>query len=234
MITVYPFAKLGKANHGWLNAHHHFSFARYYNPARIGFGHLLVVNDDTVAPGMGFGTHHHEDMEIITYVRQGAITHKDSLGNIGRTEAGDLQVMSAGTGIFHSEYNLETEDTRLYQIWIEPSRIGVQPRWETRRFPDKVTSDERLTLLVSGRAEDAESGALFIHQDATIHGGRFTSGMSIHQPLHTSAYILASAGSLLINGVRLDQGDGAEVVAEDILHIQAESDAEVLVIEAGD
>ena len=124
MIELRPFTTLGAANHGWLDAHHHFSFAEYHEPARMGWGALRVWNDDTIAPGTGFPTHPHRDMEIVTYVRTGAITHRDSLGNEGRTEAGDVQVMSAGTGIRHSEYNLEDVDTTLFQIWIMPDRDG--------------------------------------------------------------------------------------------------------------
>src|ERR1700742_2117012 len=134
-VTVIPYEKLGHADHGWLDARHHFSFAHYWNPDRVHFGALRVINDDKVAPGRGFGTHPHDNMEIITYVRQGAITHKDSMGNTGRTGAGDVQVMSAGTGVFHSEHNLESEDTKLYQIWITPNKRGVKPRWEAREFP---------------------------------------------------------------------------------------------------
>ena len=147
MIKTYTFEQLGHANHGWLDARHHFSFANYYNPERMGFGALRVINDDIIKAGAGFDTHPHKDMEIITYVRKGAITHRDSRGNQGRTEAGDVQVMSAGTGIFHSEFNLESEDTNLYQIWIEPNKIGVQPRWDAREFPTEETEGV-LTLLV--------------------------------------------------------------------------------------
>jgi redox-sensitive bicupin YhaK (pirin superfamily) len=161
-ITVYPYEKLGHADHGWLDARHHFSFASYWNPGRVQFGALRVVNDDKVAAGKGFGAHPHDNMEIITYVRQGAITHKDSLGNTGRTGAGDVQVMSAGTGVVHSEYNLEKEDTRLYQIWIMSNRENVEPRWEAREFPKAPVEKGPLPVLVSGREEDKNKGALFI------------------------------------------------------------------------
>lgn len=231
MITIYPYEKLGHANHGWLDARHHFSFARYWNPERTGFGNLLVINDDRVAPGTGFGTHPHDNMEIITYVRQGAITHKDSMGNLGRTGAGDVQVMSAGTGVFHSEYNMEDEDTRLYQIWIEPNQTNVTPRWETREFPKSTVNQGPLPVLVSGRQEDADKGAAFIHQDAAIYGGRLSAGTSIEQPVKASAYILASSGTISVNGKTLKQGDGAEVTGEKTLQLKAESDAEILVID---
>ncbi len=130
MIEIRPYSTLGAANHGWLNAHHHFSFAEYHDPARMNWGRLRVWNDDVIAPQSGFPTHPHRDMEIITYVRKGAITHEDSLGNRGRTVAGDVQVMSAGTGIAHSEYNLEDESTEIFQIWIYPDRSGLPPTWE--------------------------------------------------------------------------------------------------------
>src|SRR6185369_4206792 len=140
MITVYPYDQLGHADHGWLDAHHHFSFAHYWNDDRVHFGELRVINDDKVGPKRGFGAHPHDNMEIITYVREGAITHQDNLGNKGRTGAGDVQVMSAGTGVVHSEHNLEDVDTRLYQIWIMPDKENVTPRWEQREFPSTPVS----------------------------------------------------------------------------------------------
>jgi redox-sensitive bicupin YhaK (pirin superfamily) len=231
MITVYPYAELGHADHGWLDARHHFSFARYYNPKRTGFGSLIVINDDRVEAGKGFSTHPHNNMEIITYVRQGAITHRDSIGNEGRTKAGDVQVMSAGTGVFHSEYNLESEDTTLYQIWIKPNQQGVQPRWDAREFPvQQVTG--RLPLLVSGQPEHQSTDALFIHQDAAIYGGRLAVGSSVTQPVKHQAYVLASQGSFTVNGQLLSKGDGAEISGEKELVIVATSDAEILVIDA--
>jgi redox-sensitive bicupin YhaK (pirin superfamily) len=230
MITVYPYETLGKANHGWLDARHHFSFAMYFNPARRGFGDLLVINDDTVAPGRGFGTHPHDNMEIITYVREGAITHKDSMGNVGRTEAGDVQVMSAGTGVFHSEYNLEPVETRLYQIWIEPNQQGVAPRWEARQFPKAPVSDA-LAVLASGRAEHQNSGALFIHADAAIYGGNLNAGARITQPIKHQAYLLVSKGEVEIDGAAMKQGDGAEVSGSESITIHAKTDSEVLVID---
>src|SRR5438067_5386156 len=152
MIELRAFNTLGGADHGWLNAKHHFSFADYYDPARTNWGKLRVWNDDTIASKTGFPPHSHKDMEIITYVREGAITHKDNLGNEGRTEAGDVQVMHAGTGIVHAEYNLEHEPTRLFQIWITPDRTGVKPGWGTRRFPRR---GEGLAVVASGREQDA-------------------------------------------------------------------------------
>ena len=227
MITLYPYEKLGHANHGWLDARHHFSFASYHNPARRGFGVLRVINDDVVAAGNGFDTHPHRDMEIITYVRKGAITHRDSQGNQGRTSAGNVQVMSAGTGIFHSEYNLESEDTNLYQIWIEPSRQGVKPRWDMRAFPQEPVRDA-LSLLVSGKEEE---DTLTIHQDARIYAGRLLAGTRITHPITHQAYILASQGELEVDGVRMKKGDGAEVTNLSEVAITALTDAEVLVID---
>lgn len=229
MITVYPYAELGRVDHGWLLANHHFSFARYWNPDRTGFGKLLVINDDRVAAGTGFGTHPHDNMEIITYVRSGAITHKDTMGNVGRTAAGDVQVMSAGRGVAHSEHNLEDIDTRLYQIWIVPNKENVEPRWEQRVFPKGYTGG--LTLLVSGRESDKEKGALFIHQDAAIYGGRLKAGEQIVQPVQGGAYILASGGTFMVNGQKMDAGDGAEVKDLGQVEIKAETDAEILVID---
>ncbi|MFC3050693.1 pirin family protein [Kordiimonas pumila] len=227
MITVYPYEQLGRADHGWLDARHHFSFARYYNPSRKGFGTLRVINDDIVKAGAGFDTHPHRDMEIITYVRKGAITHKDSAGNVGRTEAGDLQVMSAGTGIFHSEFNLESEDTNLYQIWIEPSEKGVIPRWDMKQFPKEPVTD-KLSLLVSGNND----APLYIHQDAQIYGGRLTAGTSLTHSVKHQAYILVSEGSAQINTTTLKKGDGAEVTDTNSLAITALTDTEILIIDA--
>lgn len=226
MINVYPYESLGHANHGWLNARHHFSFANYYNPARTGFGSLLVINDDIIQGGTGFGTHPHRDMEIITYVRRGAITHQDNKGNKGRTVAGDVQVMSAGTGIMHSEYNLENEDTNIYQIWILPNKGGVQPQWDQMEFPKEPVSD-KLTLLVSGDG----AAPLQIHADAEIYVGRLDKGTSIQHSIKRQAYVLASSGELNINGQKLKKGDGAEITDLSEITITADSDAEVLVID---
>ena len=146
----YAFPDLGGANYGWLNAKHYFSFANYYDQQKLSHGELVVVNDDRIALHTGFDTHPHRDMEIITYVRRGAISHQDDRGNKGRTPAGSIQVMSAGTGIFHSEYNLEDEETSLYQIWIKPAHIGVAPRWETAEFPKKIPVLNKLQLVISG------------------------------------------------------------------------------------
>src|SRR2546430_7391975 len=159
MIERRAFDRLGGGDHGWLNTRHHFSFADYRDPKRMGWGALRVWNDDEIAPGTGFPAHPHADMEIITYVRQGAITHQDSLGNNGRTAAGDVQVMSAGTGIRHSESNLEPETTKIFQIWIEPSGRGDKPGWGTKPFPEAERSGG-FVAPASGVKEDGEAVAI--------------------------------------------------------------------------
>ena len=190
MITLYPYRTLGKANHGWLRSSHHFSFAHDYNPVRMGFGVLRVINDDWVAPGMGFGSHPHRNMEIISFISSGAITHQDSEGNTGTTRAGEVQVMSAGTGIMHSEYNRTNEPLTFFQIWIEPNRLNVLPRWESKAI---VGYGNTLPLLVSGYPED-QNKALFIYQNARIFGGKMSKGSSFEHQINHQAYILASSG----------------------------------------
>lgn len=230
MLKIYRYNDLGKMDIGWLNAHYHFSFAEYMNRERMGFGTIRVINDDIVRAGTGFGMHEHRDMEIITYVRSGAINHSDNLGNFGRTEAGDVQVMSAGSGIHHAEAADADQETILYQIWIRPQERGVTPRWEQGSFPkDPVTDD--LNLLVSGFDADKEKGALFIHQQAAIYGGRLNAGTAIEQKLPTSqSYILVSEGSIQINDTVLHKGDGAELTEASEVTLTAESDAEILII----
>ena len=229
MIKIYRYEDLGSANHGWLNAKHHFSFASYYNPDRMGFGKLRVINDDIIKAGRGFDTHSHRDMEIITYVKSGAITHKDSNGNEGRTEAGDIQVMSAGTGIFHSEYNLESKDTNIYQIWIEPNKTGVKPRWEAKEFPKNHVVDGQLSLLVSGNKGD--DNALFIHQDAKIYGGKIKKDVVINQPIEKQAYLLVANGRVGIGDDVINRGDGVEMVNIKNIKIKALEDSDILVID---
>ncbi len=226
MITHYPYSSLGHANHGWLDAKHHFSFASYYNPKRMNLGALRVINDDIIQAGKGFDTHPHKDMEIITYVREGAITHRDSNGNEGRTEAGDVQVMSAGTGIFHSEFNVENVDTNLFQIWIEPNQLQVEPRWDSHVFP-KDNVDGGLTLLVSGDGQ----APLHIHQDAFIYAGKLKAGTIAKQAIQHQAYVLVSEGTLQIEGNTAQKGDGLEVRQLDEISIEAIEDSEVLVID---
>lgn len=230
MITRYPYENLGHHDHGWLDARYHFSFGDYHNRERMGFGVLRVINDDIVKAGAGFDTHPHKDMEIITFVRKGAISHRDSQGNEGRTKAGNVQVMSAGSGIEHSEFNQEEEDTSLYQIWIRPREKGVKPRWDGLEFPQKPAVDA-LPLLVSGIKEDDGKGALYIHQDARIYGGLVKAGTVIKHPVRGQAYALVSGGSIDIDGEALEKGDGAEITDVSAVQIKASEDAEIIVID---
>jgi len=230
MIRHYPYEALGRNDLGWLDAHFHFSFAEYRNRDRMGFGPLRVINDDIIKAGTGFDTHPHKDMEIITYVRKGAITHRDSQGNQGRTQAGNVQVMSAGTGIFHSEFNLESEDTNLYQIWIHPRNKGLEPAWDAREFPQTPVQTS-LTLLVSGRAQDKEAGALYIDQDAAIYGGRLETGSKVQHPIHTQAYLLVSEGQIEVEGLLMKKGDGAEITGVDTITLKAIEAGEVVIID---
>ena len=226
MIKRYAFSDLGGANYGWLNAKHHFSFANYYDPQKLSHGELMVVNDDRIAPHTGFDTHPHRDMEIITYVRSGAISHQDDRGNKGRTPAGSIQVMSAGTGIFHSEYNLEDEETSLYQIWIKPAHIGVAPRWETAEFP-KTPVLNKLQLVVSGDG----IAPLQMRQNARIFVGYLNKDTKIEHPIQGKAYLLISEGDVIVKDLPAHKGDGVAISDQVSVNITAMSDAEVLVIE---
>ena len=227
MIQVRPHASLGGGHHGWLDTRHHFSFADYADPARMGWGALRVWNDDAIAPDTGFPPHPHRDMEIITYVRQGAITHQDSLGNTGRTEAGDVQVMSAGTGIRHSEYNREAETTRIFQIWIIPGRAGGTPGWGARPFP-KDGRTGRLVPLASGFPADTE--ALPIRAEARVLGATLKAGQSAEYALGADrlAYLVPASGVVEINGVRANAGDGVAIRDEAGLRIVAVEDSEIV------
>ena len=226
MLQHHKFENLGGANHGWLNAKHHFSFANYYNPEKLSHGELLVINDDRIAPHTGFDTHPHKDMEIITYVRKGAITHQDNKGNKGRTTAGNVQVMSAGTGIFHSEYNMEDEETNIYQIWIKPAEKGLSPNWDAAEFP-KMPVTNSLQLLVSGDG----SAPLHINQDARIYAGRINKGDALQHAIAGKAYLLVAEGNLLVNDLDAHKGDGVAINDEGSVTLKAETEAEVLVIE---
>lgn len=211
----------------WLDAHYHFSFANYHNPKRMGLGPLRVINDDIVGVGGGFDFHPHRDMEIITYVREGAITHEDSLGNHGVTGAGDVQVMSAGTGIVHAEYNKGDTPIRLYQIWLQPRTRGATPRWDTRQFPK---AGNGLLLLASGREADKDQ-ALYIDQDAAIWGGTLGAGERISQPLEGAGYLLVSSGEVTVAGQKLTAGDGVAIHKEPMLEIKTERPAELVLID---
>jgi redox-sensitive bicupin YhaK (pirin superfamily) len=232
MIDVRPFASLGGANHGWLKARHHFSFASYHDPARMNWGRLRVWNDDEIAAGTGFDPHPHRDMEIITYVREGAITHRDSMGNEGRTEAGDVQIMSAGSGVVHSEYNLEPETTRIFQIWIMPDRRGAKPNWGAKQFP-KAAREAGFEVLASGRAQDAGNGALPLNVDGAVMAATLKAGQTLTQPLGAgrAAYLVPAKGAVTVNGVALGARDGAGIVDEDAIAITATEDAELVMVE---
>ena len=229
MIEVRPFGELGAFRNDWLNAKHHFSFGSYHDPKRMGFGRLRVWNDDEVSAGTGFDPHPHREMEIVTYIRQGAITHRDNLGNEGRTEAGDVQVMHAGTGIVHAEYNLEKTPTRLFQIWIEPDRHGAKPGWATRQFP----REGGLAVLASGRERDAGKDALPLNADAALLAGTLAAGETARLTLAPgrSVYLVPAVGSLEVNGVSVGARDGAAISGETELTITAKEPSEVVLVD---
>ncbi|HEU0066323.1 MAG TPA: pirin family protein [Sphingomonas sp.] len=226
-----PFATLGHANHGWLDARHHFSFASYHEPARMGWGAIRVWNDDTIGANAGFPPHPHRDMEIITYVRKGAITHQDSLGNQGRTGAGDVQVMSAGTGVRHAEYNLEAEPTTLFQIWIEPTRKGGSPSWGAKPFPKDGRSG-RFEVLASGFEGDGD--ALPIRADARVMGATLKAGERLSHTVDEGrhAYLVPATGRLTIDGEPIEARDGAALSGGRTFDIVAVEDAEIVLVDA--
>ena len=230
MIDVRPFTSLGGANHGWLDAKHHFSFANYYDPNRMSWGRLRVWNDDTIAAKSGFPPHPHSDMEIITYVRTGAITHEDSMGNKGRTGAGDVQVMSAGTGVRHSEFNLENEPTTLFQIWIEADKRGATPSWGAKVFP-KSDRTGQFSVLASG---DTTDDALTINADAKVLGATLNAGESLTYSLAEGrrAYLVPAVGEVEVNGVKLNARDGAAIADEPTIKITAKADAELVMVDS--
>lgn len=230
MIEVRPFAQLGGAQHGWLNARHHFSFAEYHDPARMNWGRLRVWNDDEIAPHSGFAPHPHRDMEIITYVRTGAITHQDNLGNQGRTEAGDVQVMSAGTGIAHSEYNLEDETTQIFQIWIQPTQAGLPPSWGAKPFPKGDRAGAFVTLA-SGYEEDVD--ALRIRTDARLVAATVKAGQSAEYMLQPGrkAYLVGATGAFTVNGVAAKARDGVAIADEALIRIEVQEDSEIVLVD---
>jgi len=226
MLDPRPFATLGAFRNEWLDSKHHFSFGHYRDAARMGLGKLRVWNDDEIAAGTGFDPHPHRDMEIITYVFEGAITHRDSLGNEGRTVAGDVQVMHAGTGITHAEYNREPGRTRLFQIWIIPDRMGVAPGWATREFPRAGG----LSVLASGRPQDAAAGALPLNANAAILAGTIKAGETVHHhvALGRAAYLVPASGRLTVNGQAINTRDGLAITADSQLDIQADETTELV------
>lgn len=230
MIELRPYNTLGGAQHGWLETRHHFSFANYYDPKRMRWGHLRVWNDDIIAAHTGFPAHPHRDMEIITYVRSGAITHQDSLGNRGRTEAGDVQVMSAGSGIIHSEMNEENEATQLFQIWIMPDEKGLPPSWGTKPFPKEQRSGSFITLA-SGLPGDTD--ALPIRANARLVAATLKAGQSTeyHIAPGRKVYLVPASGEIEINGVVAAAGDGAAISDESLLRVRAQQDSEIVLVD---
>jgi hypothetical protein len=229
MIDIRPFATLGHADHGWLNARHPFSFADYYDPRRTEWGAIRVWNDDEIAARSGFPPHPHSDMEIITYVREGAITHQDSMGNKGRTGAGDVQVMSAGTGVRHAEYNLEDEQTTLFQIWVETDRPSAKPSWGAMPFP-KEAREGSFQLLASGSEDD---GALTINADAKVLGATLKAGGAIDYSADPTRHLyLVPSGTVRVNGVEANARDGVAITGEPSLRIEAAEDAELVLVDA--
>lgn len=231
MIDIRPFSSLGGANHGWLNAKHHFSFANYHDPRRMGWGALRVWNDDEIAPHTGFPAHPHSNMEIITYVREGAITHKDNLGNHGRTESGDVQVMSAGRGVEHSEYNMEDTPAKIFQIWILPDhdKLGGQPSWGSKPFPKTERLDQWITVA-SGRGH---TEGLFIRADADVVVANISPGQSLRYSVDNSrvGYLVAAQGILTVNGRSVGARDGVAFDEDVVIENTGSVPLEVIVVD---
>ena len=230
MFTVRPSAERGHADRGWLNSHHSFSFADYFDAEHVGFGPLRVINEDRVAPGTGFGAHGHRDMEIITYVLSGALAHQDSVGNSSVIRPGDVQRMSAGTGIRHSEFNGSTTDpVHLLQIWIQPDRAGLPPSYEEKHF-DAAEKRGQLRLIA---ASDGAQGSVVIHQDARLYAGLFDGAETAELPLAPGrrAYVHLVRGRLTVNGVALVGGDALKLTDEAAVLLAEGRDAEVLLFD---
>ena len=230
MIDIRRFDGLGTFRNEWLDAHYHFSFSQYYDPSRMGHGKLRVWNDDKVRPHTGFPPHGHRDMEIITYVRSGAITHQDSMGNKGRTEAGDVQVMSAGRGVQHSEWNAEDDETTLFQIWIEPAEAGGAPGWGARKFPKADRSGTWATLASGDKADNA----LPIRQDAKVLGATVKAGETLEYSVRAGrhGYLVLATGSVDINRTdRLNARDGVAITGPEKITITGVSDAEIVLVD---
>jgi len=231
MIERRPFNELGGANLGWLDTKHHFSFADYHDPDRVHWGALRVWNDDVIEANSGFPPHPHANMEIITYVRDGAITHRDSMGNEGRTEAGDVQVMSAGSGIRHSEFNLEAGPTKIFQIWILPTKDGGQPAWGAKPFP-KGDRSGRFVTLASG--VNGDDDALPIRADARVLGLTLKKGESAEYAIGAKrhGYLVPATGNVEVNGVAIAARDGAAIKDVDVLKVVALDDSELVLVDA--
>ncbi|GGC84897.1 pirin family protein [Undibacterium terreum] len=230
MISVRSSQERGYAEHGWLKSYHSFSFADYHDPRHMGFGPLRVINEDWIDPGMGFGTHGHRDMEIITYVLEGEIAHKDSMGNGSVIRPGDVQRMSAGTGVMHSEFNASQQNSaHLLQIWIMPDRGGIAPSYEEKNF----SREDKLGRLKLVASPDAEDGAVKIHQDARLYVGLFDGEQqaSLNLAKGRLAYVHVARGELTVNGVALKTGDAVKLQEEELLSIEQGKQAEVLVFD---
>jgi quercetin 2,3-dioxygenase len=230
MIRLRPAAARGHADHGWLDTWHSFSFADYYDPAEMNWGPLRVINEDRIAAGSGFGTHGHRDMEIITYVLEGLLEHKDSMGNGEVIRPGEVQRMSAGTGIQHSEFNPSPDTaTHLLQIWIEPNRRGVKPDYEQKPFPAGELQG-RLRLVAS---PDGADGSVRLHQDARVYAARIGQSEKLEHALAPGrlAYVQVARGGITLNGQSMRQGDGARIAEETRLEFTAAEDAEILLFD---
>ncbi|PZU42493.1 MAG: quercetin 2,3-dioxygenase [Acidovorax sp.] len=230
MLTLRKSQDRGHADHGWLHSYHSFSFAGYYDPRHMGWGNLRVINEDRIAPGTGFGTHGHRDMEIISYVLSGELAHQDSMGNVKGIPPGDVQRMSAGTGVMHSEFNhAEGQQTHFLQIWIEPNVRGIAPSYEQKRFPD---ADKRGQLRRVASPDGAQ-GSVTIHADATLYAGLFDGAEEAQLPIAAGrkAYVHLIRGTLQVNGQHLSGGDAALLDNESSVTLSGGSDAEVLVFD---
>jgi len=230
MLAIRKADARGHANHGWLDSFHTFSFANYYDPREMGFGTLRVINEDRVAPGMGFGTHPHRDMEIISYVLEGGLEHRDSMGTGSVIKPGDVQRMSAGTGVTHSEYNAsQAELVHFLQIWIEPKARGIPPSYEQKNF----STDDKKGKLRLVASPDGRDGSVTIHQDAWVYASVLGEGDAVTQVLDPShrAYVHVARGELEVNGQKLGTGDGLKVVAETELKLGNAKNAEVIVFD---
>lgn len=230
MITLRPSLERGYADHGWLKSFHSFSFAGYYDPKHMGWGNLRVINEDWIMPGKGFGTHGHRNMEVVTYVLAGDLTHKDSIGNIASILPGQVQRMSAGTGVQHSEFNHAPNDTtHLLQIWIEPNVLDVVPSYEQKTFAD---SDKQARLCLIASCHGAQ-GSVRINADACLYAGLFATGQAASLLLETQrkAYVYLVRGKLSVNGLQLSTGDAALLAEESMLMLTDAQNAEVLVFD---
>ena len=230
MLTLRPSAARGYADHGWLKSFHSFSFAGYYDPEHMGFGNLRVINEDRIEPGRGFGTHGHKDMEIISYVLSGNLAHKDNMGNVKGIPPGDVQRMSAGTGVQHSEFNhAEGQNTHFLQIWIEPNITGIAPSYEQKTFAD-TEKRGKLRLVASS---DGAQGSVTIHADAKIYAGLFDADETAALALspNRKTYVHLVKGDLEVNGQKLAQGDAAMIEAQSSLELGKGKNAEVLVFD---